>query len=208
MWKLLCEGQPLIDIADQLANDTGANSALPDDIITLADSLVSKRLITRQRAHERVLPPSHMGPRQCRALKTPALPSVATCLRTLAAFHVSLKVRRLSEVVASAYTNMAPDAPAPDRDWSRMLTRRIEIAAMYYPFHADCLERTLTFVRLARRTGLSAEMRIGIDLFPFEAHAWAESAGTALNEPEEAVVRFLKLPQLTAPWLERARSCS
>jgi hypothetical protein len=53
--------------------------------------------------------------------------------------------------------------------------------------HPSCLAKSLTLWWLLRREGLSADLRIGIrrENEKFEAHAWVEWDGAALNEPEE-----------------------
>jgi len=50
----------------------------------------------------------------------------------------------------------------------------------------SCLEESLVLAHLLRRQGIEAQLRIGVkkDAPKFEAHAWVECAGTALNETE------------------------
>jgi hypothetical protein len=53
--------------------------------------------------------------------------------------------------------------------------------------HPSCLVKSLTLWWLLRREGIPADLRIGIrkENEKFEAHAWVERDGAALNEPEE-----------------------
>src|SRR6266571_413831 len=53
--------------------------------------------------------------------------------------------------------------------------------------HPSCLAKSLTLWWLLARQGISSHLRIGIrkEGEKFEAHAWVESDGIALNEPEE-----------------------
>ncbi len=53
--------------------------------------------------------------------------------------------------------------------------------------HPSCLAKSLTLWWLLARQGIDARLRIGIrkEKDSFEAHAWVEREGTALNEPEE-----------------------
>ncbi len=53
--------------------------------------------------------------------------------------------------------------------------------------HPSCLAKSLTLWWLLGRQGIEARLRIGIrkEKDNFEAHAWVEREGTALNEPEE-----------------------
>jgi hypothetical protein len=57
---------------------------------------------------------------------------------------------------------------------------------------ASCLEASLTLWYLLRLQGISASVRIGVRRHagPFEAHAWVEYEGTALNQPEEVHRHF------------------
>jgi hypothetical protein len=53
--------------------------------------------------------------------------------------------------------------------------------------HPSCLAKSMALWWLLGRQGISSELRIGIrkENEKFQAHAWVERAGTALNEPEE-----------------------
>ena len=53
--------------------------------------------------------------------------------------------------------------------------------------HPSCLAKSLTLWLLLGRQGIASHLRIGIrkEKDNFEAHAWVEREGTALNEPEE-----------------------
>jgi hypothetical protein len=53
--------------------------------------------------------------------------------------------------------------------------------------HPSCLAKSIALWWLLGRQGISSEMRIGIrkENEKFQAHAWVERDGTALNEPEE-----------------------
>lgn len=61
-------------------------------------------------------------------------------------------------------------------------------AANWHPLRPNCLPRSLVLVRLLRRRGLAAELRIGVAK-PGEtlaAHAWVEHGGVALAETDAA----------------------
>jgi hypothetical protein len=53
--------------------------------------------------------------------------------------------------------------------------------------HPSCLAKSLTLWWLLSRQGIPAHLRIGIrkKAEKFEAHAWVECDGVALNEPDE-----------------------
>jgi len=52
--------------------------------------------------------------------------------------------------------------------------------------HPSCLAKSLTLWWLLERQGISSHLRIGIrkEKEKFEAHAWVERGGTAVNEPD------------------------
>ena len=54
----------------------------------------------------------------------------------------------------------------------------------------DCLPRSLALTRFLRTAGFPAEHVMGVALYPFEAHAWVELAGSALNEGATFLTRF------------------
>jgi hypothetical protein len=53
--------------------------------------------------------------------------------------------------------------------------------------HPSCLAKSLTLWWLLARQGIPSHLRIGIrkEKEKFEAHAWVECDGAALNEPDE-----------------------
>jgi len=63
----------------------------------------------------------------------------------------------------------------------------VNLADRHGLVHPSCLAKSLTLWWLLRRQGISADLRIGIrkEKEKFEAHAWVERDGAALNEPEE-----------------------
>ncbi len=58
---------------------------------------------------------------------------------------------------------------------------------------AGCLEQSLTLWYLLGVQGVSARVRIGIpkQTRPFEAHAWVEYEGLALNQLEEPLSHYI-----------------
>ena len=62
-----------------------------------------------------------------------------------------------------------------------------EAAARNLPFKTNCLEQSLVLWALLRRRGFPAELKFGArkDAGNFEAHAWVEMDGEALNDGTE-----------------------
>lgn len=63
----------------------------------------------------------------------------------------------------------------------------VNLADRHGLVHPSCLAKSLTLWWLLRREGIPADLRIGIrkENEQFEAHAWVEHDGAALNEPED-----------------------
>ena len=64
--------------------------------------------------------------------------------------------------------------------------RMVRAAARHGLGQPSCLEESLTLWWLLARQGIDSEIRIGVrkESSCFEAHAWVESVGIALNEPD------------------------
>jgi hypothetical protein len=73
---------------------------------------------------------------------------------------------------------------------------RVATVAAFYPGRAECLERSLTLFVLLRRRGLQAELRLGVQTYPFLAHAWIEYDGRPVNEQEDFVSRLAAFPSM------------
>jgi hypothetical protein len=77
----------------------------------------------------------------------------------------------------------------------RRAARIVETLARFYPFRPTCLKKSLVLLRLARRRGLPAELRIGVKKASgeFSAHAWIECGGLTLL-PGDGVEQYQVLP--------------
>lgn len=76
---------------------------------------------------------------------------------------------------------------APHDSSSAAVTARMVRAAVRHGLgHPSCLAESLTLWWLLARQGIPSEIRIGVrkQISNLEAHAWVESDGIVLNEPE------------------------
>jgi hypothetical protein len=103
---------------------------------------------------------------------------------------LSLRLRGFRKTQASLQKFLAPPA-ASGAESSRIradLTARMVRAAVRDCSldHPTCLEESLAIWSLLGREGIVCELRIGVRKHDekFEAHAWVECGGAALNEPE------------------------
>ena len=62
---------------------------------------------------------------------------------------------------------------------------------------ADCLAKSLTMTDLLRSHNVGAKICIGIQKFPFEAHAWVESNDTVVSTSDkERLKKFVIIAKL------------
>jgi len=76
--------------------------------------------------------------------------------------------------------------------------RRVATVAAFFPGRAVCLEQSVALYIVLRRFGHPAVLRIGVQPFPFLAHAWIELDGAPLFEGEATVTAFTPFPEVFA----------
>jgi hypothetical protein len=86
--------------------------------------------------------------------------------------------KRLSGAKRSARSSAFSD-PA-------LTVRMVRAAVRHSVAHPTCLQESLVLWWLLGRQGIPCDLRVGVrkDSEKFEAHAWVERDGVALNEPE------------------------
>ena len=65
---------------------------------------------------------------------------------------------------------------------SGVLCHAMDLACVFYLKRVLCLQRSAATVVLLRRHGWNAEMVTGVQILPFEAHAWVEIANDVVND--------------------------
>src|SRR5262249_21543530 len=75
------------------------------------------------------------------------------------------------------------------------------IAARSGFWRATCLPESLALWFLLRRQGIAAALRIGVrkELEQFQAHAWVEVAGLAVNDSDDVGQRFAAFERAIVP---------
>jgi hypothetical protein len=58
----------------------------------------------------------------------------------------------------------------------------VDLACIWYPKEALCLQRSAATACLLRENCVAAQMVIGAQQMPFKAHAWVEVAGRVVND--------------------------
>lgn len=72
----------------------------------------------------------------------------------------------------------------PEIEFARAIERWQMAAARHLPFKTNCLDRAMALWWMLRRRGVAAELCIGARKAygQFEAHAWVEVGGAAIDE--------------------------
>jgi hypothetical protein len=116
-----------------------------------------------------------------------ALPAVAALIRVKGLKGCQALLARLSPV---ANPGLRADGSA--ESLARGVVRIVTAAAAHGPYRANCLQQSVTLWWLLRRRGLEGELRIGTRKRDghFDAHAWVEFSGRALNESRDVGARY------------------
>ncbi|HMD38532.1 MAG TPA: lasso peptide biosynthesis B2 protein [Candidatus Acidoferrum sp.] len=128
--------------------------------------------------------------RRFSALERPARGLFLRAAALLPLISMSLRLRGFRKTQAFLQRFLSPPKERPDSSVpaaaAESTARMVRAAVRHSGGHPTCLEESLALWWLLGRQGIACELRIGVrkEAEKFEAHAWVERAGTALNEPE------------------------
>lgn len=82
--------------------------------------------------------------------------------------------------------------PRDGASWTdiRLTEYHVAMAGALYPGRALCLEQSLTLYFLLRKAGVDARFVMGVQPYPFAAHAWVEYNGIPLTDVPEHTNHF------------------
>lgn len=66
----------------------------------------------------------------------------------------------------------------------------VNYACIWYPKQVLCLQRSFVATYLLRKHGVDARMALGAQKIPFQAHAWVEVNGRAVNERSDVQATY------------------
>jgi len=130
------------------------------------------------------------GLRRFSALERPAQGVFLRAATMLPVVAVSLRLRgfdatrtALQKTVSRSISQTANESVEKR---AALTARMVNAADKHGLVHPSCLAKSLTLWWLLGRQGISTQLRIGIrkENGKFEAHAWVEREGAALNEAE------------------------
>jgi hypothetical protein len=121
--------------------------------------------------------------------------------RTLALAMVLLLLARFtSRFVALRATPDAPDASPSDIERARAFARLVGIASGHCPVRATCLHRSIVLWRLLRARGIPCALHLGVRAAgAFQAHAWVECGGVALEDGLASRASYLPFATAVVP---------
>ena len=100
---------------------------------------------------------------------------------------VSLRLRGFKKTKAGLQKKLPRDSQRLNRNAAatvQVVCRMVKAAGHYGIVHPNCLEESLVLWYLLQRENVTAALRIGVrkNQGEFEAHAWVEYQGAALNQ--------------------------
>lgn len=121
-----------------------------------------------------------------------AVPSVTGTMLRLAVLKTALATAgfRRTWRWMQRHATRTPERHAVDAALVTRAEYAVAMAAALYPGHAACLERSLMLYWQLRRAGVPAAYRMGVQMYPFLAHAWVEVGGVVINDVAEHVRLF------------------
>lgn len=129
--------------------------------------------------------------RRFSALERPAQALFLRAVVVLPLVELSLKFRGFDATRSLLQKRLSRPARQTDSDslskQVALTAHMVNAADRHGLVHPSCLVKSLTLWWLLGRQGVTSKLRVGVrkEGRNFEAHAWVEREGIALNEPEE-----------------------
>lgn len=156
-------------------------------------------MITDSQALIREQPPTTTAASISRSVARPEFrtpPGSLACAAVLAVVTLGLRLGGLRSTKALTRWLIARrqgGVPA-ERTCIPLVVHRVDLAAAFFPGRARCLERSLALYVCLRWCGAEATMRLGVQPYPFTAHAWVELDGEPVGDSRDSIALFSPLP--------------
>ena len=121
-------------------------------------------------------------------------PGVLRCLALLMTCDVALRVFGYARTLRVARRLAGEHTTPAGENLVQQTLRNIVVATALYPGRSKCLEQTVAGFVLLRRRGTPVDIRLGVQPYPFSAHAWLELKGVPVTESPEVVATYALLP--------------
>jgi len=122
-------------------------------------------------------------------------PGVLRCMVALLLCDVALRVLGYQRTMRIARRVAGQRSLPLGRPIVERTLQNILVATAFYPGRSKCLEQSVAGLILLRRRGVPVEMRLGVQPYPFSAHAWLELDGVPVTESPEVVANYALLPE-------------
>ena len=121
------------------------------------------------------------------------MPSVLSCTLVLVVAKLALLALGLqrSLVIARRLCRSAGTTECAPLEFLAEVVRKVDTAAAFFPGRALCMEQSLVLYLCLRRAGVAAELRLGVQPYPFSAHAWVECRGEPVGETYDRMGKFV-----------------
>jgi hypothetical protein len=114
----------------------------------------------------------------------------------LLSFDLLLRTRGFEALIKRVEGWPISEPQTTDMDVCRRVCAAVNRAQMYYPKKAMCLQHSAVVTCLLRRNGVPAQMVLAAQEFPPKAHAWADVAGTVVNDSQQVKTRYRELRRI------------
>ncbi len=206
IWELLHEGLTPTAVVDRLCDEYDASREhVTVDVVGLLEGWLGQGLIEPGTVEQRaeLLPVVAVATLATRSLAgadsatAVVVPSALRCWLTLFAVKAMLKILGFARTIdyIRRQVGTIPGNTSVDVVAVRAVEWSVAMAGGLYPGRARCLEQSLVLYCLLRRKGVAVKYCQGVQSHPFEAHAWIEYLGEIINDVEEHVARFVRLPE-------------
>jgi hypothetical protein len=112
----------------------------------------------------------------------PKLATVSLALIGLTIFDLILSLFSLHWLCACVKTWAVSHRANAGSDTIGRVCGAVDLATVWYPKKALCLQRSAVTTCLLRSHGIPARMTLGVRPMPFMAHAWVEVEGSVVND--------------------------
>ena len=123
----------------------------------------------------------------------PSRRETLAALWRLFAFDLLLRTRGFEALVNRVERWPISEPRTTDTGVCRRVCAAVNRAQMYYPKKAMCLQHSAVVTCLLRRYGVPSQMVLAAQEFPPKAHAWADVAGTVVNDSQQVKARYREL---------------
>lgn len=118
--------------------------------------------------------------------KTPLSVDVIKALITLIKVNFYIKARGFYSAICLIKKSRKNNVNyiIPSSEELRTLAKIVNKACLIYPSRTKCLEWVMTFVLLALKRNWKCNLEIGVQNYPFMAHAWVECNGQVVMDSQ------------------------